>query len=129
MSREEGSSLARNVDLCVDACDTDTSVRVQDALILQEIAEERIRQDDKWGEQNHPDGTDTKWVDVALGMKAKCESKARDGKLTFRDILEEEIWEAYGETDPDLLRAELVQAAAVIVNWLGAIDRRASKET
>lgn len=102
--------------------------RALDSAILHEIADERIRQDDKWGEQNHPDGTDTKWAVVADGMRAKCESKTRDGKLTFRDIFEEEIWEAYGEEDPELLRAELIQAAAVLVNWIGAIDRRRTDE-
>jgi hypothetical protein len=99
-------------------------LRKQDNLIVNEILAERVRQDDKWGEQNHPDGTNTKWAVVADGMKAKCESKARDGKLTFRDIFEEEIWEAYAEVEPDKLRAELVQCAAVLVNWIGAIDRR-----
>ena len=102
--------------------------RCQDEDILHEIKQERRRQDDKWGEQNHPDGTDTKWAVVANRMKAQCERKARDGKLTFRDIFEEEIWEAYAETDETKLRAELIQAAAVLVNWIGAIDRRRKKE-
>jgi hypothetical protein len=98
--------------------------RSQDIGILNEIGLERVRQDAKWGEQNHPDGTNNKWTEVATGMKLKCDSKSSRGQLTFRDIFEEEIWEAYSETDPDLLRAELVQCAAVLVNWIGAIDRR-----
>ena len=96
----------------------------KDSAILHEIAAERLRQDEKWGEQNHPDGTQKKWAVIADGMRAKCQSKAEKGELTWRDILEEEIWEAYGETDEDKLRAELVQSAAVLVNWIGAIDRR-----
>lgn len=102
--------------------------RSQDIGILNEIGLERERQDAKWGEQNHPDGTNNKWAEVATGMKLKCDSKSNRGQLTFRDIFEEEIWEAYAETDPDLLRAELVQCAAVLVNWIGAIDRRKGKE-
>lgn len=94
------------------------------AQILKEIYKERLRQEEKWGEQNHPDGTKEKWSEVADGMKAVCEIKAEKGELTWHDILEEEIWEAYGETDPALLRAELIQSAAVLVNWIGAIDRR-----
>lgn len=138
MSREEGSSLPRNVDLCVDECDTDTSVRPQDALILQEIAEERIRQEDKWGEQNHLDGTGVEWTryvspwvwredraaQIADLAKSHCERKARIESLTFMDIALEEIAEAFAETDEQALRAELVQCAAVLVAWIGAIDRR-----
>jgi citrate synthase len=101
----------------------------QDADILREVAAERVRQDDKWGEQNHPDGTGREsWRLVAEAMKIKCESRASRGELTFRDIFEEEIWEAYAEKDESLLRAELVQSAAVLVNWIGAIDRRKRKE-
>ena len=96
----------------------------EDVAILDEIAAERLRQEEKWGEQNHPDGTQKKWAVIADGMRSKCQSKAAKGELTWRDIFEEVIWEAYGETDPALLRAELVQSAAVLVNWIGAIDRR-----
>lgn len=102
--------------------------RIQDWNICTEIADERVRQDEKWGEQNHPDGTSVDLENVARGMRAKCQSNADRGVLTFRDILEEELWEAYAEEDPALLRAELVQCAAVLVNWIGAIDRRKTKE-
>lgn len=95
---------------------------------LKEVAAERARQDAKWGEQNHPDGTSEEWKTVAVGMTVKADSKAAQGKLTWRDILEEEIWEAYAETDPARLRAELIQIAAVAVNWVEAIDRRKAAE-
>lgn len=103
------------------------NLRAKDGAILVEVGRERVRQDEEWGEQNHPDGTDTRWAVVADGMKAKCQIKADKGTLTFRDIFEEEIWEAYGEEDPERLRVELVQAAAVLVAWIGAIDRRRTK--
>lgn len=118
MKRHEDGDLAKLIPFA----------QVRDKSILQEIADERVRQDEKWGEQNHPDGTNAKWSTIADGMKAKCESKASRGQLTWRDIFEEEIWEAYGEVDPELLRAELVQAAAVLVNWIGAIDRRKAND-
>jgi hypothetical protein len=44
------------------------------------------------------------------------------------DIALEEIAEVFAETDEVLLRAELVQSAAVLVNWIGAIDRRRTKK-
>lgn len=116
--------------------------RALDSAILHEIADERIRQDDKWGEQNHPDGTGTTWIEdlmpfawredraahIALLAKAQCQREARTGRSTWRGIALEEIAEAFAETDPELLRAELVQAAAVLVNWIGAIDRRRTDE-
>lgn len=95
------------------------------AEVLDEVAKERDRQDVKWGVQNHPDGTGRPGdADAADAAKARCQADAAAGTSTFRGILDEEIAEAYAETDPQLLRAELVQAAAVIVQWVQAIDRR-----
>lgn len=107
-----------------------------DDRILAEVYAERRRQDKKWGEQNHPDGTGTSWVldggpdpEDACKIYRKITDKATDqGKLTFRDIALEEIAEAFAETDPELVRAELVQCCAVLVNWIGAIDRRRKTE-
>lgn len=36
----------------------------------------------------------------------------------------EEVLEAFAEADPDRLRAELVQVAAVATKWIQALDRR-----
>jgi hypothetical protein len=109
----------------------------QDADILREVAAERVRQDEKWGEQNHPDGTgpDVAWmlghgwtssVMAATLYKKINDEKSDRGILTFLDIALEEIAEAFAEKDEALLRAELLQCAAVLVNWIGAIDRRAT---
>ena len=112
--------------------------------ILVEISEERDRQDAKWGEQNHPDGTGINWVDTitpAFGWKedaaehaATLAKKGTDraanlGRLTFMHILLEEVAEALAETDPKLLRAELIQVAAVATQWVEAIDRRKGEST
>jgi len=45
-------------------------------------------------------------------------------QVTWRDILYEEVLEAYVETDWSALRAELVQVAAVAVAWIEHLDRR-----
>ena len=67
------------------------------------IISERIAQNVKWGEQNHDD---CKWL----------------------AILAEEVGEAaqamLQEQGAARVREELVQAAAVIVAWLEAMDRR-----
>lgn len=93
--------------------------------VLAEVAAERARQDDTWGEQNHPDGVggpDAEWA--AVHARMRCHYRDRAGGLTWRDVLDEEVAEAYAETDPAKLRAELVQVAAVAVAWIEAIDRR-----
>ena len=110
--------------------------------VLCEIAAERERQDAKWGEQNHPDGTGCYTVrsgpealrDDTIGYvrscraedaKASVEEAVRDRRLTYRHILGEEWREAQAEHDPARLRAELVQVAAVAVAWVEKIDRHA----
>ncbi|MFG3709503.1 hypothetical protein [Micromonospora sp. NPDC047730] len=100
---------------------TDHTLRV-----LYEVARERSRQDAKWGEQNHPDGTDeSRWdKEAAVRARALCQHLAARGELTWDAILSEEIAEAFAESDPAKLRAELIQVAAVAVAWVEAIDRR-----
>lgn len=93
--------------------------------VLADIQLEREAQDAKWGEQNHPDGTGRMGDHVAAIHKRNvCEYAAKDGNLTWRHILDEEIAEAYAETDPVLLRTELVQVGAVVAAWIEALDRR-----
>ena len=99
------------------------------ADVLSEVLDERIRQNAKWGEQNHPDGTrrngdEDHW---AAYFKNQTDQAATDGAVTWRDILNEECAEAYAETDPAKLRAELIQVAAVCVQWVQAIDRREAR--
>lgn len=94
--------------------------------VLQEIQEERARQDAKWGEQNHPDGTgispwDQQSADFA---RLRCQSNFNLNRGTWRDVLSEEVAEAYAESDPARLREELIQVAAVATQWVEAIDRR-----
>lgn len=94
------------------------------AVVLVEVAEERGRQDAKWGPQNHPDGTGKIGDSIqAITDRAKCKANGPD-RDNWRDILQEEVSEAFAETDPVKLRAELIQVAAVATAWIEAIDRR-----
>ncbi len=93
--------------------------------VLEEVCSERTRQHAKWGEQNWPDGTNWEWRMQRDLAQAECERAARSGAATYMHILKEEVLEAFAEEDPAKLRAELVQAAAVAVAWVEAIDRRA----
>jgi len=95
--------------------------------VLQEVLAERVRQDERWGEQNHPDGTgDRRWVDVANVIRGEVDDDARFGRTNWNGVLREEVFEALAESDPAKLRAELIQVAAVTVAWVESIDRRAA---
>lgn len=69
--------------------------------VLEEVMEERKRQDELWGEQNHDDGI---WL----------------------AILVEEVGEVANDINErsKKLREELIQVAAVAVSWVESIDRR-----
>jgi hypothetical protein len=97
--------------------------------VLAEVHAERLRQDAKWGEQNHP------VIDFvsALGMKTlreeareECDYWAARGHCTWYNILKEEFYEAFAEGTPEGQRAELLQVAAVAVAIIECIDRRAA---
>ena len=106
--------------------------------VIAEVRAERRRQDAKWGEQNHPDGTGRaphaeNWgvADGSSGyirdrLTQRCQARFEIGVGAWLDILAEEVAEAFAEDDPALLRAELIQVAAVAVSWVEAIDRRPS---
>lgn len=109
---------------------------------INDVLGERDAQDAKWGEQNHPDGTGPRGVflrhrglyrvntfkGLADTTRSVTDSRTKAGTLSFADILLEEVFEALAESDPAKLRTELVQVAAVAVQWVEAIDRRAGKE-
>lgn len=102
--------------------------------VIASIAAERERQDAKWGEQHHPDGTGPDWPHIPPGAlsarqaadlaRHMCQVAAHHGSVTWHHILAEEFTEGMAEDDPAKLRAELVQVAAVAIAWIEAIDRR-----
>jgi ADP-ribose pyrophosphatase YjhB (NUDIX family) len=93
--------------------------------VLDDVAAERAAQDAMWGMQVLPDGTggEERVADSDLARRA-TETAAGDGELTWRHVLAEEVLEAFAETDPERLRTELIQVAAVAVKWAQALDRR-----
>lgn len=111
--------------------DTRNPLVITDRVLTQVLAE-RVRQDDKWGPQNHRDGTgwDTTLMDgwsagqLADAARNSCQRNAEMGIVSWLDILGEEVAEALAESDPAKLRGELLQVAAVAVAWIEAIDRR-----
>ena len=92
--------------------------------LVLEIDGELTRQNDKWGEQNHSDGTGSTLSQMtANSYKAANDAAVQKDTLTWSGILLEEVYEALAEKDHGPLREELVQVAAVAAQWILAIDR------
>jgi hypothetical protein len=102
--------------------------------VVCDVLEEMKRQDGKWGEQNHPDGTgkDVAWPtnsinmgELADDMRWLCNKAAEGGSLTWLHIAAEEVFEGFAEeTGTEELYAEVVQAGAVFLTWAQAMKRR-----
>ena len=93
--------------------------------VVADVRAERARQDDLFGEQNHPNGTSIKFKPLADSARNACRTAAAGNSNTWMHILREEFWEALSETDRVKLRAELIQVGAVIFNWVECLDRNA----
>lgn len=101
----------------------------QTAEVLHEVFGERSRQDALWGtDRTIPDGTGER-DDAVLAEASKrlCDAADASGDLTWRHILEEEVYEAFAEKDARKLRTELLQVAAVAAAWIEDLDRRNGK--
>lgn len=113
------------------------SRRMATEQVLVEVKGERLRQEAKWGQQDHPDGTGDAWAfcsgrhqgwaeEAADDARRRCqEASGRAWGDTYALILNEEVAEAFAEDSPERLREELIRVAAVAVAWVEAIDRRA----
>lgn len=110
-------------------------------LDCETVWTEMQAQAEQWGEQNHPDGTGAAYISlqeypieadmaktfiegVASRYRMATENAAREGKLTWRHIILEEMFEAMAEDDGEKLEKEIVQTLAVGFSWLAARDRR-----
>ena len=100
--------------------------------IIDEILWERIRQDSKWGEQNHPMihldefSTADHYVTFAQGERRYCDARFKEGTGSWELILNEEVAEAYEQAalgNKEELRKELIQVAAVVVAMIESLDR------
>lgn len=109
--------------------------------VLAEVHAERIRQDAKWGQQNHPTWFPGDLVDVTFHHRqaemwkalndqrvntANAAGCSSDRNSAWDGVLLEEVFEALAESDPVARRAELVQVAAVAVAAIEHIDRQSA---
>ncbi|MCB8942523.1 MAG: hypothetical protein H6658_01985 [Ardenticatenaceae bacterium] len=75
--------------------------------IFQEIANERAKQDGKWGEQNHDD---YRWLAILTEE--------------IGEVAQAALHDEFGGRAAGTLQDELIQVAAVAVSWLECIERR-----
>lgn len=103
--------------------------------VLQEVRIERLAQEAKWGQQDHPWHVPKLTVQAAreeLGLPTAAHARnyvedlVRHQECSYAAILVEEVCEAVECGDDASARAELVQVAAVAVAIVEAIDRRAT---
>lgn len=98
--------------------------------VLALVADEMDKQLWKWGEQNHPliDSPAVSMVRKHFAREAALEKWSNDllvqqGKLDWRGILLEEVYEALECDNADDAIAELAQVAAVAASAILSINR------
>ena len=101
--------------------------------IFEEIRAERKRQDEKFGEQNHPMVGKTLYdilpedyprSDLLRRQIKHCKERCKTDRFCWFDVLIEEVCEAFLETEPEKQREEMIQVAAVAVAIIEYLDRR-----
>jgi hypothetical protein len=104
--------------------------------VLQDVLEERRRQFDRYGTNaDTEDGTgpNVQWLwPFARQSAHQIEEIFRDDYLAFErhhpvtwaHLVREEVAEAFAESDPERLEAELIQVAALCVSWVEKIRAR-----
>lgn len=92
-----------------------------ETVILPELKAERTRQFETWGFQSHPMGNVFTRED-ADAMRKLTDEAAKDGRLTWRHIAVEELYEAFSADHPEEVREELIQLLAVVAAVIQHID-------
>jgi hypothetical protein len=102
--------------------------------VVADVLGERVKQTEKWGVQRHPNVHPESKPGTAFDacffsllpseeeIKKECEINRQDGELNWATIATEELVEAVSATTKEQMRAELVQAAAVIFAWIESLD-------
>jgi hypothetical protein len=75
------------------------------------------------GVGQHGDLQSAKGIEELLRLAYEQYEK-QQGRPTWRHLVLEEVAEAFAESDPVRLRAELLQVAALCVSWVETLDAR-----
>lgn len=89
--------------------------------LLEEVARERRRQDEKFGHQDYPlinpfvrpETIRSSYASQARVWKQINDQRIKDGERTGEGVLIEEVFEALSADSPEAIVTELVQVAAV----------------
>jgi hypothetical protein len=96
--------------------------------IAEDVDAECGKQRARFGDPSYPNGTGRPGDrEEADRLRAFCKANTPE-EDNWRDILAEEVAEAFAETDTVRLRAELIQVMAVAAKWVAKIDRRGETE-
>ncbi|MEV0829740.1 hypothetical protein [Nonomuraea rubra] len=76
----------------------------------------------EWGDGTGADGAELDLAAAELYLQQAVEA----GALTWADQVRYAVARVLAEKDPDALRGELLQAVALQLGWLYALDRRAT---
>lgn len=97
--------------------------------LLRRVEQEIERQDRRWGDQSrHPDQPNSgpsadAWAKLSALLEAESRASLHRGP-TWAAILGEEVGEALQSDSPEARVTELVQVAAVALQWASALQRR-----
>ena len=94
---------------------------------VRDALSEREYQEVKFPNQHLPNGTDaSRYSELEWQAKRIVDLAVECGELTWLHVLDEEVKEAFAETDRAKLRAELIQVIAVAGRWIEDIERSAT---
>lgn len=97
-------------------------------IALKAVEAEMSRQQELWGFHDHPNGTSNDFITHSRHFRIACADAFENGNGTWADILTEEFYEVLAEEDPQKLKEELIQLAAVAVNWASVIELKQAGE-
>ena len=99
--------------------------------VLELVRQERVRQEARYGETNRllvgGTGPETRWLgpytsdsadDIEKTLRSDYDDWGDAHLPTWTHLVREEVAEAFKESDPERLAAELVQVAALCVSWV-----------
>jgi hypothetical protein len=95
--------------------------------IYKEFSKERNRQEAKWGPQSHPMFNPehlSRNIALRKSYQDSCDDATKEKKLTWEDILLEEVWEALSEESPYRQWEELIHVGAVVTSMLEDLHRK-----
>lgn len=100
---------------------SDLKMFLKTQSVLKEVLRERVKQDGKWGEQNHDP---FQWLAI-LGEEVGEANKAAVDANTWRNISPVK----FNKDGLENYRAELIQVAAVAVSMVECLDRNKWENT